>query len=190
MRPIPILSAIILLAGISFLSCLRDPCEGNLCENRGVCESGRCNCPVEYRGEHCKEQVTPSKIRVKAVTITRFPDTHQGMSWDEMDGPDIFYKMSEEVYPLSQPEYLVENADAAIDYSFNIVPFDLRYVASPYKMELFDYEGVGIPAQKMGELSFTPYASDNGFPATIILDDGGPIAFRLEVEYVFPKEMD
>ncbi|HXR81062.1 MAG TPA: hypothetical protein VN763_09100, partial [Saprospiraceae bacterium] len=115
------------------------------------------------------------------MTITRFPATHQGMSWDEMDGPDIFYKMSEEVYPLSQPEYLVENADAASDYTFTIVPFDLRYVASPYKMELFDYEGVGIPSQKMGELFFTPYASDNGFPTTIVLDDGGPIAFSIDV---------
>jgi hypothetical protein len=112
------------------------------------------------------------------------------MTWDEMDGPDIYFKMSEEVYPLTQPEYLVENADAAVDYTFIIVPFDLRYVTSPYKMELFDYEGVGMQAQKMGELRFTPYASDNGFPTTIILDDGGAIAFRMEVEYIFPKEMD
>jgi len=190
MRPMQILSAIILLVGISFLSCVRDPCEGNLCENLGVCESGRCNCPDEYRGDHCKEQVTPSKIRVNSVKVTRFPATNQGMSWDATDGPDIFYKMSEEVYPLSQPEYLVENADAAIDYSFILVPFDLRYVTSPYKMELFDYEGVGIPAQKMGELSFTPYTSENRFPTTIVLDDGGAIAFSIEVEYIFPHEMD
>jgi hypothetical protein len=190
MRPIQILSAVILLSGLSFLSCNRDNCEGNYCDHGGICKDGNCDCPTGYIGPHCTDQVTPLKMKVKAVTVTRFPATNDGMSWDPTDGPDIFFKMSEEVYPLAQPEHLIENADAAIDYTFNIVSFDLRYVTSPYKMELFDYEGVGIPAQKMGEMFFTPYSTNNGFPTTLILDDGGSIAFTIEVQYFFPEEMD
>lgn len=151
---------------------------------------GTCDCPIGYTGKNCAEQVTPLKMKVHSVKLTRFPATNEGMLWDGTDGPDIFFKMSEEVHPLAQPEYLFENADANNDYTFSIVPFDLRYISSPYKMELFDYEGVGIPAQKMGELFFTPYAPNNGFPTFLILDDGGPIAFQIEVQYFFPEVMD
>ena len=190
MKPMHFLSSILLITVISLCSCLKDPCEGTSCQNGGVCMDGSCNCPVGYTGSNCGQQVTPLKMKVTAISVTRFPGLNDGLSWDPTDGPDIYFKMSEEVYPLAQPEYLVENADPSTIYAFTFVPFDLRFVTAPYKMELFDYDGVGIPSQKMGELFFTPYASSNGFPTTIILDDGGSIAFKMEVEYIFPDKME
>jgi hypothetical protein len=183
-------SAIILLFSvIGFLSCIKDPCESNFCNHGGVCMDGSCDCPDGYAGSHCVDQVQPLKMSVTAITMTRFPSTNEGTPWDSNDGPDIYFKMSEEVYPLAQPEYLVENAEPLKSYTFFIHPFDLRYVTSPYKMEMFDFDGVNTDPQKMGELFFTPYADHNGFPQTLILDDGGMIAFTVEVQYIFPDKM-
>jgi len=190
MKPIKIFSSILFITVASLFSCLKDPCDGTSCLHGGYCMDGSCNCPAGYTGEHCQDQVTPIKMKVQAITVTRFPGLNDGLPWDANDGPDIYFKMSEPDYPLAQPEYLVENADPSIDYSFSFVPFDLRFVTATYKMELFDYEGVGIPSQKMGELLFTPYSATSGFPTTLVLDDGGSIAFKLVVEYVFPTEMD
>lgn len=189
MRPRLASGCILLFSLIGFFSCIKDPCDGNLCNHEGVCVDGSCDCPQGYTGAHCDHQEEPSKMRVTAITMTKFPSTNEGMSWDATDGPDIYFKMSEEVYPLAQPEYLVENAEPLKSYTFVIHPFDLRFVTTPYKMELFDYDGVGVPSQKMGEFFFTPYTSDNGFPTTLILEDGSTMSFTVEVKYIFPDEM-
>jgi len=189
MKPRLASGIILLLSILGFMSCMKDQCDGNYCDHGGVCMDGSCNCADGYTGKHCEDQVTPLKLQVNSITITRFPSTNEGMSWDPTDGPDIYFKMSEEIYPLAQPEYLVENAEPLKSYTFVIHPFDLRYPTSPYKMELFDYEGVGIPSQKMGELYFTPYADNNGFPQTLTLEDGSMISFTMGVTYVFPEEM-
>jgi hypothetical protein len=67
-------------------------------------------------------QVTPSKSG-KAVIITGFPATNRGMTWDEMDGPDIFYDVRR-IISIVTAWYLVENAMLHLT-TFTIVPFDL-----------------------------------------------------------------
>ena len=190
MRPMALIGFILFMSAFGLFSCLKDSCENNFCDNNGVCVDGTCDCPEAYTGVHCQEQVTPVKMRVNAVTMTRFPSTNEGMAWDPGDGPDIFFKMSEEILPLAQPEYLIENADPLTSYTFIVHPFDLRFVTSPYKMEMFDYDGPISDPQKMGELYFTPYTSMNGFPEVLVLDSGGNIAFRVEVQYYYPKAID
>lgn len=166
---------------------MNDPCDGSLCQNGGVCADGSCQCPENYTGKNCQEQVAPEYLRVVAIKVTRFPGTNQDLFWDPMDGPDIYFKLSEEEHPLAQPEQLVENANATQQYNFSFTPFKIRYVSSPHIMELYDYDGPGIPSQKLGEVWFTPYQSTNGFPKTLIIDDGGPVAFTMDVEYLYPN---
>ena len=49
-------------------------------------------CPEGYKGKDCKEQITPSKITLTKIQVTKFPQTNGGASWDVASGPDIFIK--------------------------------------------------------------------------------------------------
>ena len=170
---------------LTMFSCQKEPCEGKMCLNEGVCVDGTCQCPDNFTGENCGEQRTPHFIRVTSVQLTRFPATNAGVSWDPSDGPDLFFKLSNDQHPIAQPIVLMENADPSLDSYFFINLIDIRHVESTHTMQLFDYDGVDADHDLLGEIRFDPYHSTNGFPTTIVLDDGGAIAFVLTFDYYF-----
>lgn len=173
---------------VAFSGCKKDdidPCEGITCLNGGTCANGQCNCPEGYSGSDCSQQVTPDKIRVTKIEITRFPATDNGAGWDLTSGPDIYPKLSLGSTEIWTSEDYYQNADPSTVYSFDINPIvNLSSPNDRYTISLYDYDDFDAD-DFMGGIIFTPYSSNNGFPSTINLDAGGDVAFRLHVNYVW-----
>lgn len=165
-------------------SCTKDFCEDAACLNEGICIDGGCDCPESYTGTYCEDQATPDEIRIRTIKVTRFPGMNNGMSWDESDGPDLYFRLNEGQMPLAQPYSAVENADASQQYYFFIELILMQNVLNEHSLQLKDYDKEDDD-DLLGEVKFTPYHSTNGFPSTIILDNGGPVAFTIEVDYIY-----
>lgn len=163
-----------------------DPCFGVVCLNGGTCVNGICDCLTGYTGPDCGQQVTPSRIRISKIEVTRFPATdNNGAGWDLTSGPDIyveFLKGSIELW--SSPTYY-QNATTNNKYDFNPSPsIDINAPLDQYTIRLYDYDDFDAD-DFMGGIIFTPYNNSNGFPTVINLDAGGAVAFRITVNYLF-----
>jgi len=188
MRAIHSLLVLATLLLISLTSCNEITCENTLCENGGICIDGTCDCPDGFIGTCCRERTTPDKMRITSVAITRFPGLKDGGTWDDLDGPDIFFKLYDNIIPIAKPISLFENADATQSYSFSIYSIETSNITGKHIMQLLDYDGFNITPDFMGEIEFVPYESMNGLPETIVLDDGGPVAFTMTVDYLYDEK--
>ena len=188
MRPVHFLAALAMFFMIGLTSCSENACENTLCENGGACIDGRCDCPEGFTGVHCSERAIPDQMRITSVTVTRFPELKDGTTWDDVDGPDIYFVLYHDSIPLAKPIALIENADAARDYSFSLFNIEMNMISEQFTMKLLDYDGFNIQPEYMGEINFIPFDIMNGFPETIVLDDGGLVAFVIKVEYLYEKK--
>lgn len=188
--PIQLLFVIMLMTTFALTSCSPDTSDTTLCENGGVNDNGNCLCPDGFRGERCEEKVMPYKMRVSSVTLTRYPTSNDGMPWDETNGPDMYFSLYEDTFSVGKPLELI--LDAAIDqtYIFRIGVIEMRDITSAHRMKLFDYEAFNETPAFMGEVEFVPYNEEGGLPETIVLDNGGPVAFVIGVTYLYPSEED
>ncbi len=189
MKPISVIAAIG-LAILSQTSCIEDPCESSLCKNGGICDQGNCLCPEGYTGIRCDEKVMPDRMQISFVSLTRFPGLKNGIPWDNVDGPDIYFKLYNDTFPIGKPLSLFENANANQSYDFSIDVIEMTNITGKHFIKLWDYEGFNQTPELMGEVEFVPYNSENGLPQTIILDDGGPVAFVIGVIYFYPDPSD
>ena len=189
MKPIQFVVTI-MLALLSFSSCQEDPCDNNLCENGGICDDGKCLCPEGYTGNQCEEKILPYRMRISSVTLTRWPASIDGMQWDGTDGPDLFFKLYQDSLPIGKPLQLFMDAPIDQSYEFQINLIEMRNITQRHYMKLFDYEGFNLTPEFMGEVEFIPYNVENGLPETIVLDNGGPVAFVIGVTYLYPEETD
>lgn len=186
MRSTQLFSSLTFIAFLLVTACSPgDSCENTICMNGGTCVDGVCDCPEQFTGPNCQDQVTPYKIMLRSVTVTRFPAYNDDAQWDAADGPDIYFRLYDEQGPLTQPLMLIENAAPNSMHVFNMNSIDLFNVEDLYTIKLLDYEGVGEGSQEMGSIQFPLYEDENGFPKMITIDDGGPLAFTLEVEYFY-----
>lgn len=161
-----------------------------MCENGGVCLDGTCDCPDGFTGAHCHDIAPPDKVRIRTIALTRFPAFKNDVAWDPTDGPDIFFRLYDGQYAVAQPLLLFENATGTQVYNFFISLIELSDVTKHYSLKLLDYDGRDTKEDFMGEVDFVPYDPQKGKPETVILDDGGPVAFELTLEYVYKKAND
>lgn len=175
------------LCFLLLISCTKEPCEGTLCMNDGVCIDGGCDCTEKFTGPNCSEQKTPDDIRLRTIQLTRFPGLNEGTGWDSEDGPDLYFRLYEGSTPLAQPFLAFSDASDTLDYYFFFDIIDINNVMNEHTLQLRDYDKEDDD-DIMGEVKFIPYQMNNGFPSTMILDDGGAVAFRLEVDYLYKND--
>lgn len=191
---IKLLTLTLLLFSLIFNSCKKDdddpkpvdPCANITCLNGGFCINGSCSCPQGYNGPACENQITPTKIRITKITVTKFPaTTSSGGGWDVSNGPDIFvniYKGSSLIW--EEPAYY-QNANPTLDYDFFPSPYvDLNSPNDQYTIQLYDYDDID-PNDFMGGIYFVPYSSFGGFPSVLTIDGGGTVAFKIHVTYLW-----
>jgi len=185
MKPLQYLFIIAPLALLSLSSCNERSCENTMCENGGICLDGTCDCPEGFAGVHCHDRIPPDVIRITSMSVTRFPRSNGNVMWDPEDGPDIFFRLLDKEIDIGQPDYLVEDAMTSKPYNFIFHFIDINHPADTYKIQLLDYDGIDTKEDFMGEITFVPLDKSKDFPSTIILDDGGPIAFLMTVQYLY-----
>jgi len=162
-----------------------DDCYNVSCLNGGTCVNGQCNCLEGWTGSDCSQQVTPDKIRITKVVVTKFPATDNGAGWDLSSGPDIYPEIFKGSTSLYSASAFYQNAAPSNTYSFDISPaLDMNEPNDQYIIRLYDYDDFDAD-DFMGGIIFTPYSRTSGFPTTINLDAGGDLAFTLHVNYVW-----
>lgn len=162
-----------------------DPCDGVTCYNGGTCINGTCSCPQGYTGPACESQVTPTKIRISKVKITKFPQYDGGSNWDIWDGPDIYVVIKKGSTLIHEQPTMFEDASVTSTYTYTPTSYiDLTDATAQYSISLYDYDD-GLGDDFMGGISFYPYSSTGGFPTTLYLDAGAGVTFELTVSYVW-----
>lgn len=175
--------------GYSGLKCQEyDACHNVTCLNGGTCVNGQCDCPDGYTGNDCGKQVTPTKMRLQRIDVTKFPPTRaNGSGWDASTGPDIYVGVYDKDFnPLWYSGYYSDATIAGTPYQYDISPvIDLSAPTDQYSIVIWDYDGFGTD-ENMGGITFVPYySSSNGFPTIIDLDAGGGVAYKVYVSYIW-----
>lgn len=174
--------------GTSGSNCeIKDPCYNIKCLNGGSCANGACNCATGYSGSDCSKQVTPTKIRITKIDVTKFPaTTPNGGGWDISDAPDllpVFLKGTTILW--TSPEYY-QNAKQGTVYSFTpVTPIEILNPKDEYIIQLWDYDSLD-PNDYIEGLRFTPYYDTNGFPSTYSVEcNTCSTAYKFYFQYVF-----
>ena len=161
------------------------------CQNGGVFENCECLCPEGYTGIDCGSQITPYRIKVTKIRVKYFPNTNNGSNWDLSDAPDIFVQLAKgsgSGAALLYQSSAINNvlSDGVTNYDF--IPTTAVYITNPldiHSVLLGDYDSVSAN-DFMGGFTFTPYASNNGFPSSILLQNTTtPLSFELFLTYEF-----
>jgi hypothetical protein len=178
----------ILLMSVCLLAlsgCKKDACETSNCQNGGICNDGRCDCPQGFYGSDCGQQITPQQIKISKIEVLKFPATDNGGGWDLTSGPEIYPKILKDGTTIWTSSIYYENADPSDTHQFSIDPsIQITEPKDRYTIALYDYDGT-TANDYMGGVTFTPYSSNNKFPSTIRLDAGGEVVFKIYVSYVF-----
>lgn len=177
----------ILFLSICLITCKEDdPCDGVVCQNGGTCINGSCQCSERYEGADCSKQATPDKIRINAISITKFPATDTGgASWDQLpsSGADLFIVIFKGNQNIFQSNY-IENANPSAKNRF--VPASTLEVEANtvYDIYLLDDDG-GLDPDVIRSYEFDFDNSDlTGFPSTITMSNS-ETSIEFEVNYIF-----
>lgn len=175
-------------AGVSGANCeTKDLCYNISCKNGGSCVNGLCNCPAGYSGSDCSKQVTPTKIRITKIELTKFPaTTAAGGGWDPSDAPDIFIKFIKGTSVIWESPTYFSNALQGNIYTFTPTnPIEITAPKDRYDIELWDYDTLD-PNDFMSGIFFTPYSDTNGFPSVLTLECGAcTSSYKVYFQYVF-----
>jgi hypothetical protein len=129
--------------------------------------------------------VTPKFVKVKAVTISEFPATDNGIGWDSLDGPDLYFSIlhnGNEIYASKSDvrcNYTGTEATWTITEKLHLdKPLD-KYVLMLYDQDTLDLDDL------MGERTFTPFNNQSGYPSSIYLNcPGCSTRWVLDLEFI------
>lgn len=176
---------------LAIISCQKndaDPCDKTVCLNGGHCANGECVCPEGYGGADCSQPITPKKIKISRIEVTKFPATdNNGAGWDPTSGADIYLQLLKGDASIwkSSATYNYQNATSSQVYAFDTTPsVDLTDAEDQYTIILYDYDDFDAD-DFIGGIIFTPYSKAKGFPSVLTLDAGGTVAFKLHVSYTW-----
>ena len=171
-----------------------DPCEGKTCLNGGACNDGTCSCPLGYTGEDCGTQITPTKITITGVRVTKFSALNGNDKWDKLlplpadKNADIYAVIKTvvggtEIYKTST----IDEADQQT-YTFpNPQQRDVTNLIQDYNIELLDEDsGLEQGDDSMGNFNFKIYTETNKFPTKLVVaNTAGTLEFELSLSYTY-----
>ena len=144
------------------------------------------NCPQGYTGEKCDKQITPKKITITKIQVTKFPaNRSSGEGWDASSRPDLVVRLFRETTEIWASPNNIPDAVQGVAYDFNPSPsITITNMTSVYYLKLYDYDLFTTATYElMGQESFMIYSSTNKFPSTLTIDKGGFVAFKLYLTY-------
>jgi hypothetical protein len=155
-------------------ACKKDPqeklCDGVICNNGGECVNGACDCPPEWTGPSCAQEVAPIKMRVTKIKLTDYPLTDSGgAGWDLLDGPDVYLAILKNGVSLFETGY-VEDLTTQYEWTVN---YEFSDPTATYAIRAYDYDDGLSSDDFLGGISFTPYISGAGFPASYVVSCTG-----------------
>jgi hypothetical protein len=89
-----------------------NPCAGITCENGGICNDGKCNCPAGFSGEHCETYYTE-------ILAGKYTSTNFNCGLFPLAGDADITVNPENKNQLFLPNGLVANMS---DYNFTVPP--------------------------------------------------------------------
>lgn len=172
------------------------PCVPITCLNGGISTPDcGCSCPTGYTGENCGTQVTPTKIIITKIRVTKFPNLKtDGSYWDSwavnpFTRPDIFpalFNSAGTVLYMGTP-VLQDSFSYGTD-TFDFIPttpIQIINTTDSYNLYLFD-EDSSTAQEIMGGFNLHLYTSTTGFPTKITFGQSTDIVrFELTVSYVW-----
>lgn len=147
-----------------------------------ACKKEAQQCPKNYTGQNCEEEVTPNRIRVSRIQMTNYPGTNSGAQWDiNSQWADPYFQIlngNNEV--IFQSEYLNEKQPASI------CQWDVDLVMQPdqtYFIVFYDEDGA--TDEMIDSAVFTEYNKGAGFPEYNIFNGvhGSQITAWVRYEY-------
>lgn len=175
---------LLLILSLITFSCSSDdsepPCTPLNCQNNGVstidCE---CDCPENYTGETCNQQVQPNSVSITKFTVKLFPPSDlDGNLWDSfLTGNDsypdiylIFYNSEQIIY--ESPSYYINVSSPVTELDF--VPeqsIEISNVNQFYSIAIFDYDDSIFDSEDdfMDFVETKLYNNTNGFPESITI---------------------
>jgi len=171
-----------------------DPCEGVTCLNGGTCNDGTCACPTGYTGANCGTQITPTKVSIDSIRVTKFPtQTSGGGTWDTFPAtgnglkPDIYCELKaaggSSVLMTSKAQ-VVSNASTQT-YILPIFKTDFTDLVQQYTITLLDDDDLS-GSDNMGSFDFSIYSNTNNFPKKYkVSNSTNTIEFELTLSYTY-----
>lgn len=162
---------LVVLTALLGHACEKDPidiqedlCKGVICNNGGYCVNGDCQCPPQWTGPSCAQEVAPNKMRVGVITLTSFPLTDgAGGGWDLFDGPDVYLQIKQGSQVIFTTGYV---EDLLSQYSWFTTGLEFSNPTATYTISVFDYDDGLSADDPMGGISFTPYQPGKKFPVS------------------------
>jgi len=153
------------------------------CLNGSTCVDNTCDCPPGLSGSSCETILTPTKILIRKVRLTNFPEKDSfNEDWD-LDGlPDVFFQVYKEFDLLYDEEKTYQDAMPTESYDFFPTQLEITEVNRSHRIALFDSD-FQIP-DILGEIEFIPF-DGKSHPKKLILGIGEKVTFRLELDYDF-----
>jgi hypothetical protein len=122
-------------------------------------------CPLGYMGADCSTQITPSKITLTKIQVTKFPQiTTNGASWDVGSGPELFVRFGITTVLYESGYY--DDAISGTIYTFTPSPALELNATAQYAIELWDYDTISA-SDKICSGTFYIYNDTDGFPSVV-----------------------
>ncbi len=151
-------------------------------------EDGDEHCPEGYTGKNCDIQITPDTVFITEIKVLRFPASNiLEENWDTNSNADIYVQVWQNNEQIWNSTMIFANAISDTGTQYRFIPADtiaLTDQMAQYAIQLFDQDNASED-DYMGGINFISYSNNNGFPESMILDDGDKVAFELLLEYVW-----
>ena len=127
---------------------------------------------------------TPASMRISKIIVKSFNQTGP----DDLSNPDIYVTVStgsdcNGSILYESPSYFTDASSGGNQEFIPSSPIVISDPTTPYSICLYDFDDLD-PNDDMGGVTFTPFVSANGAPATRIIT-AGSISYEVYLQYFY-----